>query len=379
LAHIPVKIDPENPQAPATYQQVKLINFRFLGKEFETADYAGFTVEGVVQDGPFKVAGVGQELMDLLVEAQENHIFQNYAAFAASRNQPVTEDGFIKHCGVFGLHKGYQPRDGKHKRGVAIDIDATFNPYAVTGVQNGVMGGETPSNFKTGGATPPNIKKLNDLRSAALKAYERAVKFTFGGSATFDALAKDQGTETSGELWDRFNRIHEALVLYMNCGFTRFLVKTKKGPQATNSIPKNAKVLPRAPEDIAKAIKERAGDFRGGDAPQRVNDAAFIAKTETEVIEDHQAMRNVCVYGSWQIENQVQVRGPSRDPTFGIMTLRRHVAQGLVDARSNGMKLRWGASHFGAAESGDIMHFDLGRFTDQAATSEVPSKGLIYK
>ena len=49
----------------------------------------------------------------------------------------------------------------------------------------------------------------------------------------------------------------------------------------------------------------------------------------------------------------------TRNPARGFLTIPRHVVVAVCDAAG----MRWGACDFGAAESGDMMHFDLGRRT----------------
>lgn len=364
--------------APASYQKVEIFNFIFLGKSFEPAQYNGYdknpsdsTKKVVV--GPLPITGVTNELRTFLLAAQRD-IFQGYAAHEAQRGGTVTKAGFVNYCGVIGPHKAFQPRDGKHKRGAAIDIDAKFNPFTVTGENSNAtpLSGETPANFRTGGRTPTNLADLAALRKAAMVAYENALDFTFGTKAMDMKFRALTASDSSEDIFERYDRVNRALRLYMNCGFEA----TKN-----NTIAKTANPQPRSLDGVRDQILNgvEGGFFERNELPFNPTDQAALAQFQSRVAIDHAAMRKVCIYGSWTLDKGVQTFTNSRDPCYGIMSLRKHVAKCLLDVRVNNKRLRWGAVHFGGDESGDMMHFDLGTLADNLqATSEPNPNGIFF-
>jgi hypothetical protein len=309
-----------------------------------------------------------------LIAAQRD-IFQGYAARQASRGEPVTKDGFVAYCGVIGAHKGFQPRDGKHKRGAAIDIDATFNPYTVIGKDANTppFAGETPSNFRAG-ASPADKVALTNLRRGAMVAYENALQFTFGSKAMDmrSRAAAANPKEPSEETFERFDRVSRAVRVYMTCGFV---------PTKNNRVAQNANVQLRAPNDIRDTILNlaEAGHFEGGDTPFKATDPAFLQAFQQQVVIDYAAFRKVCIYNTWTLTNGVQTFSQSRDPCFGFLTLRRHVVKCLLDVQINARRLRWGALDFGTDQSGDMMHFDIGSLSDSiVTTTEANPNGIFF-
>jgi hypothetical protein len=375
--HLLVKLAP-NAAPPATYDRIELHDFTFLGQTFEEAQYVGFDKPpdpanpNLVRkqvDGPHKGTGVCLELKELLVQAQHN-IFQLYAQRQAARGKEATEQGFKDFCLIGGLHKGFQPRDGKHKRGAALDIDPTFNPYVPTGDLSNplTLGGETPRSLVGSAGSAVNRAKLQQIRSDALTAYANAVRFTFGTTEQVNVKNRAPG-EQPKKVFQRFNIVHRALTLYFGCGFDAFATKNKKGVFVrANSIPKDKTVLPVDVDTLATRINNNRGFFQGGDAPSRTGDAAFLQQLQQQLVKDYAAMRSAAIYGSWDIVNGIQTGFSStRDPTYGIMFLTEQVVVPLITPNiMPGRSLRWGAVDFNT-QSGDIMHFDLGPAADNIA------------
>jgi hypothetical protein len=322
---------------------------------------------------PITIAGVTAELRAFLIAAQRD-IFQGYAGRQAQRGEPVSQKGFVDYCGVIGPHKAFQPRDGKHKKGSAIDIDPKFNPWTVTGKDpvSPPFSSETPANFRTGGDTATNRAALETLRVAAMTAYENALKFTLG-TKTMDLRFRDpNGTPDPGEeTFERYDRVNRALRVYMNCGFV---------PTKNNSLKRTATATPRTPNDARDTILNlmEAGFFEGGDTPSKANDPAFVQQFLADVTTDYNAMRRVCIYGSWTLDSGVQTFDSSRDPCYGIMSHRRHVVRGLLEVQIQGKRLRWGAVHFGRDQSGDMMHFDIGPLADKLQSTTEPNPNGIF-
>jgi hypothetical protein len=157
----------------------------------------------------------------------------------------------------------------------------------------------------------------------------------------------------------------------MHCGFV---------PTKNNSLKRTATATPRTPNDARDTILNllEAGFFEGGDTPSRANDPAFVQQFLTEVAIDYDAMRRVCIYGSWTLDKDVQTFDSSRDPCYGIMSHRRHVVKGLLEVQIQGKRLRWGAIHFGEDQSGDMMHFDIGPLADKLQSTTEPNPDGIF-
>lgn len=312
------------------------------------------------------------ELRKFLLAAQRD-VFQGYAGLQTKTGRPITQEGFVKYCGVIGTHKGFQPRDGKHKRGAAIDIDPKFNPYTVTGQdrRNPPFSGETPANFSKGVPSKADSDALDALRQAAMDAYENAAKFVFGKPDMDMSPRSPQSVETAAQIFERFDRVNRAVRVYMTCGFQ---------PTSSNRLAATANVQTRTLDDIRDQIRNAAEDngFDGGDAPLKTEDRAFLQAFQTQVAQDFAALRKVCVYGSWTIKNGVQNFDFARDPCYGFMTLRQQVVTCLLNIDFKPGRLRWGALDFGPKQSGDMMHFDIGAQANSLQSTTEPNPNGIF-
>jgi hypothetical protein len=205
-----------------------------------------------------------------------------------------------------------------------------------------------------------------------MEAYRNAIEFTLGVS-TMDMEFRDPNgkREPSDVTFERYDRVNRALRVYMNCGF----VATKN-----NTIARGATVQPRALDEMRDAILNfmEADFFEGGDTPQKANDPTFLQQTRDKMVVDHTAMRRVCIYGSWTLDQGVQTFGSSRDPCYGILSLRKHIVKGLLDVQIDGRRLRWGAVHFGPDQSGDMMHFDIGGLADNLKSTTEPNPNGVF-
>ena len=207
---------------------------------------------------------------------------------------------------------GYRERAGFHGKGLAVDLDYTSNPYVAT--RSGArLGGEAA------GATL-------GVRKAAVEACDRAC----GGPGRADLSGRRAG-ESTGAVWDRFEAVSAALRAYFGPYFRADAKLIERHP-----VPRFATA---APEAFAALERE-------------LLPGVALAQVPLQVLRDYEAVRIPTVVGAPSASP-----GVTRNPARGLMNLRRSVVVALCDVGG----LRWGMSDFGAAESGDGMHFDTAR------------------
>jgi hypothetical protein len=228
---------------------------------------------------------------------------------------------------------GFYQSSGKHGRGEAIDLEYSLNPYIVTRT-GATLGGER------GGAD------LLEIRRYAISACDRAMCWVHGRDATAD-LSASRRNETAERVWDRFSLVSQSLFSYFGLAFlagekTIFrkpLPQWGSGPVAHfEAIPTREKRSNT--EALARIERSRRTDWQLG--PE---------ETLLQVLRDYEAVRIPMVRGVPTLRPE-----RTRNPARGFLTLPRMLVVALRDFG----KLRWGACDFGPAESGDIMHFDLG-------------------
>jgi hypothetical protein len=82
-----------------------------------------------------------------------------------------------------------------------------------------------------------------------------------------------------------------------------------------------------------------------------------------QVLRDYELVRTPMLFG-----NASDPVTSTRNPARGFLPFRRELVVSMITAGDaelgGGRQMRWGASDFGAAASGDVMHFDLGRNMD---------------
>ncbi len=199
--------------------------------------------------------------------------------------------------GVRGVG-GYRKAAGWHGKGLAIDLNYSTNGYAVCRTRTArgvVLGGEAAG------------AGLIGVREAFMAACDRACMALDGRPA--DLSARKHG-ESTGEVWDRWHRVSDAVVKYL---------------------------APYYPSTDALDVGE-ADHFAWIDP----------ADIPAQVATDYQALRVPLVIGQPLPDPRT-----TRNPARGLMDLPRHVAVAMTDVGD----LRWGMADF-ARESGDGMHFD---------------------
>jgi len=190
---------------------------------------------------------------------------------------------------------GYRKAAGWHGRGLAVDLDYQRQGYVVTRTHTArgvVYGGEAA------GASIPHA------REAFAAACDRAC-LAFDGSSA-DLSARKHG-ETTGEVWDRWDRTSRAVAAYL------------------------------APYYCT------TDDLDAGDADVREG-----VTVPPQISADYQALRVPLVVGQ-PVPHPRMTRNPAR----GLIAWKRHTLVALGDAG-----LRLGLCDFGALESGDGHHVD---------------------
>lgn len=224
---------------------------------------------------------------------------------------------------IDGAEHWYRHGAGFHGSGSALDINTSLCPYIVTR-SGGVAGGEAA------GAS------LKQQRQAALDVYDRAVSSAAGAEAQADVGIRRAG-EATGDVYDRFGQVSDALKSYLGKAFKADLRSINRPPVTD--------VENAADDDVLAAIPET----------ERLDKDAAVAVLGDEalyfrILRDYELVRVPFVIG-----NPSASPASTRNPARGFVNIRREVVVSLCDVG----KLRWGVCDFGAAQSGDVMHFDM--------------------
>lgn len=208
---------------------------------------------------------------------------------------------------------GYRARAGFHGKGLAVDVDYTLNPYVAT--RTGArLGGEA-----AGAALP--------VRKPAVEACDRACAQAYGPGASADLSARRRG-ESTAAVFDRFELVNVAVRGYFGRYFGADARTIKRRPVAHFGSATYETFTPLIPELLP---------------------GVALADVPLQVLRDYEAFRVPTVVGMPELRP-----AETRNPARGLMNLRREVVLAMCDVGG----LRWGMSDFGAAESGDGMHFD---------------------
>lgn len=222
---------------------------------------------------------------------------------------------------------GYRPHGGKHSLGIAVDLDYAANPYIATRTGK-VYGGELA------GAT------LTGTREAAVAVCDRAMVYAHGPGAFADLAARRPG-ESTAACWDRVYAASEALRVYLGTCWRTTDALVHRPPVAHVETAPLATIEAEAgdelvPEDAAHTALAMHGSLDPeGD--------------RVRILRDHEIVRVPTVIGTPSLVPRV-----TRNLARGFLSIPREVAVALCDVAG----MRWGAVDFGAAESGDVMHWD---------------------
>jgi hypothetical protein len=365
------------------YETVVLHNFKFLGATFRPSTYFGRVApKGALVPGETHTgAGVCAEFKDILVKAQHD-IFKAYAAEVTGLGQVPSESGFASWCNIQDL-VGWQFRGGQHRRGSAIDIEPTFNPYVATKTGN-TFGGEE---YKGDSSDPATVILHNDpllsglpngARVRAVEAYGHAWELRFGPGKVPDVsgFRTNNPGETLEQAYDRFFDLHTTLITYFDLAF---LAPSKTTLQASD--PGQQRSFGDQGQDPASFLS-MVNVYRPNFFKFLPTKTAELRALFDKVRTDYDRMRLVMVTGALTksappnagFAGSGLILPASRDPRRGFLRIRKQIA---VILRQH--VKRWGALDFGAAANGDIMHFDRGLDTEApVATVTDPNPNNIF-
>jgi hypothetical protein len=278
-------------------------------REFGAADYADYVQNMLLQGG--SIVGLKARAANPL-----HPLFMDRLEAGSQKAETIMGNT------DFGINSisGQENRPGNHAWGLASDFDANANPYVIN------ERGEEEHD-----------KLLEEVYQRIAKALlDRDTVLT----RSVEPSGKDKGTPTklSGASYDAIAEEADAMAAYFSVLDdpeseadkkraklpTRRRLTTKEFPK--DKLEKLDKAQVQADYDLL-LTKKGAGAVKG--------DPVFTGGGP----------------------------GSYRDPRRGFMSIRKEIVEGMQAAG-----LRWGGSDFGAAECGDIMHFDDGnRHADYVA------------
>jgi hypothetical protein len=266
--------------------------------------------------------GVNPEMHERLVAAER----AISAAFDALPPQERGNASLREWAGAGRPHVCWRPYAGQHSAGAAIDINASENPYIVTRA-NGVPGGER------------GAEHLTEMRTRALAAYDRAMRFCHGPQSAADVSPRRPG-EPTASVWSRFKAVSDALERYLS-------VAVDPHPEAVlRTAIENADELS---DDVLLALIPEGERLPLEVALQHATRDAYF-----RALRDYEHARIPLAIGEPSATPE-----RTRNPARGFLHLRREIVTALCDAG-----LRWGACDLeiasdGTSHNGAMMHFDL--------------------
>jgi hypothetical protein len=267
-------------------------------------------------------------------------------------NTGLATDSFETWCGLLENHGTWRGNAGFHSSGSAIDVDTSRDPYIATRTfttSSVIFGGERPTR-----ANPLTPAQLQAIREPAVEVYDRAVQFMGSPSDDADVGGRSAGESTS-DVYDRFAFVSQQLISYLAFACKSDLPRINRTPVASV-------------ETVATTVLDALPTTERRDKGQAVNDLSdFMTSVEFQnfhpawpntveeqyyrILRDYELVRIPMVFGPPSLSPQM-----TRNPVRGFVNLRKEIVVAMCDAGG----LRWGASDFGSAENGDVMHFDLG-------------------
>jgi hypothetical protein len=231
-----------------------------------------------------------------------------------------------------------------------VDFNVTQIPYIVTRTGQ-TLGGEAAAAGQ------------QSMRRRAAEVYDRAVGFLMGGGMRADtSIRVHDSIETT---YDRFRLVSDGLVFYLSWAFSSVPVRVSRPP-----IPDVQDLADGDPafdaigaEELGRPRDEAIGGIAALFAdPDWAANHDGLPTPETQywqMLRDYELVRTPMLYG-----NPGQPITATRNPCHGFLQLSRELVCSMVNVGNQVLgdrgTVRWGASDLGAAESGDVMHFDLG-------------------
>jgi hypothetical protein len=316
-----------------------LVPFTFLGRA------CGKGVNPTLRDRLAKVEAHLKSRFDSLPDEQKTK---------PDSTEPAAN--YIEWLGVKETHIGWRHNAGLHASGSAVDIAIHTNPYIATRTDTDkgpVMGGE-----KAGAGLPKQ-------RADAVAAYDEALRFTRLSAAA--PVRADVGirtgtganSETTAHVFERFKATSNALAKYLSFAFHNFeSVQINRPPVPDLDSISDDELFKRIPPSERRQLDEAVSDIRAFIATDEFSaahpDGPFVGQERDiyfQMLRNYERVRIPMVYG-----DPSATPASTRNPLLGFLSLREELVTALADIG----QLRWGAADFGAAESGDIQHFDLG-------------------
>jgi hypothetical protein len=316
-------------------------------------------------------AGVNPILAGVLAAVEQDLQNQYNAA------NPVDANGnaisFTDWCGLTEAAIGWRtPPAGFHGSGSAVDVNFSLNPYIATRT-GATVGGEQPGTGTYTGtsvAGPQTIVRT-DAWSNAVAVYDRAVAFAFNEGDTADVTIRVH--DTIDVTYDRFRKVSDSLAYYFSWAVSGTATIQRAPFLDVDTWPDQSPNFGGIPatEQIGEATATQALDSLFQDAGFQAAHPSWAATSIElyyQMLRDYEKVRVPMLIGS-----PTQPIALTRNPANGFLHLRRELvlslittgngvlsASGAAPADGSPLTMRWGASDFGAASSGDVQHFDLG-------------------
>lgn len=372
---VPIFKTPAEYASEPRYKMVELHNIVFLGSRIAPQTYKEYPGgPGTPAGTSHTVAGVAKEFAEELMRAQRR-IFQAFAAQARSPAE-ITQEAFTSWCGITGKLGGYQFRQsGRHKSGIALDIDTPSNPYIVMGE----VGNASASSGE--GHSVMTDAERNSMFTDAMQVYDHAMQLV-ENRPVGQAMAANRRATATTAVWNEIAQVSTAVAVYFSIAFYR--QRENKVLDGDSTHHANPRLFDDGTEADFLSQFKLYSDF--GVLKGASSWSSRRRELYDQIIEDHPKMRLAAIYGSLsRVSSGQQPIGNTpfranlgtRDPTRGFLAIRKEVAAGL---RAPGSRIVWGACDFGtgANGSGDIMHFDIRNLTSPPADDTHPNAGTIY-
>jgi hypothetical protein len=260
-------------------------------------------------------------------------------------------DDFFPWAGLTEPSIGWRPAAGLHSSGSAVDLNVTQCPYIVTRTGS-VLGGEAAAQGQQA------------MRQRAVDVYDRAVAFGDWTRPTADVSIRVN--DTIEVTYDRFREVSDALVYYLCWAFSTVPVRVDRPPipdvhhlpdgdNAFGAIRDGELARPAADaiDMIAKVLADPEWQATHPHWPRTPEQEYW------QMLRDYEMVRIPMLYG-----NPNEPVRATRNPAHGFLQLRRELVCSMIHIGDQVLgasrQMRWGASDFGAQQSGDVMHFDLG-------------------
>jgi hypothetical protein len=302
--------------------------------------------------------GLNERLRDRLLLV-EQHLREQHAALGPNHLLRTDFDGndepFPAWAGIHSV-RSWRANSGTsfHASGSAVDVNYDLQPYIATrtAVQERTRSGTRERTVYGGEAAGSHLQAQ---RIAATEVYDRAVQFTRGPAETANVSARAPG-ESTAAVYGRLLTVDAALFRYFSHAFRYEPTAVTRRPIADIEGATEGDLLATIPETErlpeADAISRLTGymdndEFRSSHPgwPSTPRQQYF------RILRDYEHVRIPMVRG-----NPEERPANTRNPTRGFLDMRPWFVEAMVDVGG----LRWGAADFGAQESGDVHHFDLG-------------------